>query len=107
MVINSRDRERVIELHYIHRFTIASIARLFGVSHVTIINITSVHHNDLTLSPDIECLLCGLEDVHTFYIDGNDQNKNPQNIIMLCEACKRRMQHRQLKRRDGSLKPQF
>lgn len=43
---------------------------------------------------DTECLLCGLEEiVNPFYIDRNEDNHNPQNVLMLCEADTRRFLH--------------
>jgi hypothetical protein len=104
--VNIRDRQSVKDLYYIHRFIASSIAKLFGVSHVTILNI--IHENkDVSIIPDTECLLCGLDVERTFYIDGDKENKNPQNIISLCEAHRRRLVHMQLRRRGGVLEDQF
>ncbi len=64
-------------------------------------------YGTVTMISDTECLLCGLEDVESFYIDGDPKNKKPQNILSLCEADKRRLQHLQLRKRKGVLTSQF
>ena len=96
-MVSERDITDIKTLYYIHRFVPASIARLYGVSKQTISNIIEREGRNITIISDSECLLCGLPDVLTFYIDGDQKNKRPQNIIMLCEADKRRLQHLQMK----------
>jgi len=103
--MNARDKEDARSLYFIHRFLPSSIAKLYGVSHVTILNLIS--KESITIVSDVECLLCGLEEAKTFYIDGDDENKSPQNIIMLCEADRRRIRPLQLRRRKGVVTPQF
>lgn len=103
--MTSRDKSTVEDLYYIHRFLPSSIAKLYGVSHVTVLNI--LKKKDISIIPDIECLICGLKDSETFYIDGNENNKTPQNIITLCEADKRRLRHMQIRRHQGVVTPQF
>ena len=106
--MNIRDKRDIRNLYYFHRFIKSSIARLYGLSHVSIQKLlTQKKGEDVTIVSDTECLLCGLDDVNTFYIDGNRENKDPQNIIMLCEADKRRILHLQLRRRSGVIKDQF
>lgn len=103
--MNIRDKNTVLELYYIHRLIPASISKLFGVDHATIFHI--VHkEKDVSIRSDTECLVCGLPDCQTFYIDGNVSNKTPQNVIMLCEADRRRLRALQLRRRI-STQPQF
>lgn len=52
---------------------------------------------------DTACLVCGLEEIVDFYfIDGNQDNHNPQNVLMLCEAHIRKFAHLK-KRRIKSL----
>jgi hypothetical protein len=104
--VNIRDKESAKNLYFIHRFLPASIAKLFGVSHVTILNIVN-KNKDVSIVSDTECLLCGLDDCQNFYIDGNRSNKNPQNIIMLCEADRRRIRALQLRKRKGFIQPEF
>lgn len=94
--MTSRDYSDIKNLHYIHRFIPSSIARLYQVSHVTILNVLK---GDKYIISDIECLLCGLEEIiEPYFIDGNEDNHSPQNVLMLCEAHKRRFKH--LKRRS-------
>jgi hypothetical protein len=100
----AKDHRDIKTLYYIHRFTKASIARLYGVSRPRMNEILAV--KDITIISDTNCLLCGLEDAMTYFIDGNEKNQNPQNIICLCEADQRRIKHLQLRRRQGSLIPQ-
>lgn len=102
-----RDKNDIQNLYFFHRFSPASIARLFGLSHVRILQILHTRLEDVTIISDTECLLCGLEDVQTLYIDGDTENKHPQNIIMLCPADKRRIQRLQARRRLSIAKPQF
>lgn len=78
---------------------------LFGVSHEAIRKITN-KNMDIMIVSDVECLLCGLADSDTFYIDGDRDNKNPQNLIMLCEADRRRIKPMQLRKRKGFVIPQ-
>ena len=95
--MNIRDKDSVLNLYYIHRFLPSSIAKLYGVAHTTILDM--VHKNkNVGIVSDTECLLCGLEDATTFYIDGNVSNQIPQNVIMLCEADHRRLKHLQMKK---------
>jgi hypothetical protein len=94
--MTARDHKDIQNLHYFHRFLPASIAKLYGLSAVRIHQI--LKESTLSVS-DTECMLCGLEDeVKLFYIDGNEDNHNPQNLLMLCEADKRRIVHLQLRR---------
>jgi hypothetical protein len=106
MALKERDVNDIKTLYYIHRFLPASIAKLYGISHVTVLNIVEKDRN-VTMVSDTECLLCGLPDVYSFYIDGNSKNKRPQNVLSLCEADKRRLQHMQLRKKEGSLTSQF
>ena len=95
-IVTTRDHNDIQSLYYIHRFTRASIARLYGLSHQRILRILD---NKAMSIADTECLLCGLEEiVDPFYIDNNDNNNSPQNVIMLCEADRRRIRHLQMRR---------
>lgn len=111
-MVSPRDVSDIKSLYYIHRFLPSSIAKAYGVSHVTILNIVK-EGKDITIVSDLECLLCGLGEgvggghIESFYIDGNPKNKRPQNILSLCEADKRRLQHLQLRKREGVLTEQF
>jgi len=98
MALNDRDANDIKTLYYIHRFIPASIARIYAVDDQTVLNIVDRNRN-VTMVPDTECLLCGLPDVKSFYIDGDPQNKKPQNILSLCEADFRRLKHLQMKKR--------
>ena len=104
--MTSRDHRDIQSLFFIHRFIPASIARLYGLSRQRI-GILIHDELNITIISDTTCLLCGLDDAKTFYIDGNEENKDPQNIIMLCEADIRRIQHLQLRRKEGIAKSQF
>ena len=97
--MTGRDRRVIKNLYYIHRFLPASIARLYGLSHVRILQILKEEPNP-TIIPDTECLFCGLEEAKTFYIDGNENNRTPQNIITLCEADRRMVTALQLRRKE-------
>jgi len=96
--LNDRDINDIKTLYFIHRFLPAKIAELYAISHVTVLNIVEKNRNIRMIS-DLECLLCGLPDVLTFHIDGNVNNRKPQNIISLCEADHRRLKHLQMKKR--------
>jgi hypothetical protein len=101
--MTSKDRRDIKNLYYFHRFTLAAVARLYRVSHTRIQQILQEKTIDLIPTKDNECLICGLEEViMPFYIDGNESNRNPQNVLMLCEADIRKFSH--LKKRS---KPQF
>lgn len=98
--MTSRDWSSIKNLYYIHRFTIPNIARLYGTSDQAIRQ--KLDNKTFSLS-DTNCLLCGLEEIiNPFYIDGNEDNESPQNVLMLCEADKRRIIHLQLRRRVKS-----
>jgi hypothetical protein len=105
-MVSERDREDIRTLYFVHRFILSSIAKLYGLTPTTIKHIVS-KSKDVSIISDTECLLCGLPDVFSFYIDGNSKNKKPQNILMLCEADKRRLTHLQLRKRKGVLTSQF
>lgn len=95
--MTARDHKDIQNLYHFHRFLPATIARLYGLSPV---RIHQVLKGNIFVIGDTECMLCGLEDeTSTFYIDGNDDNRSPQNRIVLCEADKRRMIHLQLRRK--------
>ena len=104
--MTTRDRQCIYNLYSIHRFPPASIARLYGLSHQRMLVILE-ENKDITIISDTNCLLCGLDDAETFYNDGNRENKKPKNLIALCDADKRRIQHMQLRRRKGIVTPQM
>lgn len=101
-----RDYRAIHTLYYFHRYIPSAIARLFGVSPKHIGEILE-QKQDETVVAEIECQICSSEDAENYYIDGNSENKKPQNMIMLCEPDKRRFQHMQARRREGILKPQM
>jgi hypothetical protein len=104
--MTTKDRNAIKSLYYFHNYIPASIARLFGLSSVRIFQILSEDPN-VSFNPDVECAICGLDDCQTIYIDGNDDNNRPQNMIMLCEADKRRLRALQLRRQHGVIKLQL
>lgn len=95
--MTSLDYKDIQTLHFVHRFIPATIARLYGVSHVVILRIIDKSTYSLT---DTECLICGLEEeIFPFYIDGNEDNNSPQNVLMLCENHKRKFSHLKSRRK--------
>ena len=91
--MTAKDHGDIKNLYYFHRFTLASIARLYGVSHTRIQQILHREENTLIIS-DTTCLICGLEEIiDPYYIDGNGTNHNPQNVLMLCENHQRKFSH--------------
>ena len=106
MSVSERNVNDIKILYFFHRFLPASIAKLYGVSKPTITNIIE-KNGTVAFTSDTECLLCGLTDVFYFYIDGNPKNKKPQNVLSLCEACKRRLQHMQMSKKQGILTSEF
>ncbi|MDE1866713.1 MAG: hypothetical protein KGI08_03255, partial [Thaumarchaeota archaeon] len=88
--------------YYFHNYTQASLSRLFGLSQERIRQILD-GKNETPVQVTLECLLCGNEDCTKFYIDGNDNNNNPQNIIELCEYDSRRIKHMQMRRTKNPL----
>jgi len=90
--MTTKDHQDIKNLYFIHRFILAAVARLYGVSHTRIQQITD--NTNMTSVADTECLLCGLEElIEPYYIDGNPNNHNPQNVLMLCEAHSRKFKH--------------
>ena len=106
--MTTQDLVDIKNLYFFHRYIPSSIARLYGVSAKHILEILHGGPNEsATVIADLECMICGLEESQSYFIDGNDENQKPQNIIMVCESHKRKFQHLQLRRRRGVLKPQF
>ena len=103
--MTSRDHRDIKSLYLLRRFLKSSIARLYGLSRPRMNKL--LPKEDMIMIPSEVCELCGLDEVSTFFIDGDEKNKNPQNIIALCEADKRRILHLQLRRKEGTVKPQF
>jgi hypothetical protein len=106
--MNFRDRQNILELFHFHRFSKTSIGRLYGVSRqrITVIINSS---NNTTFTSDDDCLLCDIDEALTYYIDGNEENKDPQNKIQLCEPHKRKFQHLQINKKvaESKIKPQY
>jgi hypothetical protein len=99
-----RDNKTIHTLYYFHRYTPASISRLFGLSHQRILQILhSKKGIDTTVSSQFECQICGADECQSFYIDGNKENKNPQNVIELCEPDLRKFRHLQIRKHEGLL----
>ena len=96
-----RDRNSILRLYYVNRYLPSSIARLYGLSYNRIKEILKEKHT--VFAGDIECLICGFENATEYFIDGNENNGKPQNKIMLCEGCKRRIQHLQIRRSPAIL----
>ena len=106
--MTARDLRSIKNLYFFHRYLPSSVARIFGVSAKHILHIVHGEPTEsVTVIADLECMLCGLEDAQTYYIDGDKTNQKPQNLIMLCEADKRRIQHLQLRKRRGIVSPQM
>lgn len=103
--LTTRDYRAIHTLYYFHRYIPSSIARLFGIAPKTVIDIINQKHE--TVVSETECQICSMDECQTYYIDGDDKNDKPQNVIMLCEADKRKFQHMQLARRKGILVPQM
>jgi hypothetical protein len=101
-----RDIRAIHTLYYFHRYIPSSIARLYGVAPKTITGIIEDNENE-TVIAETECQICSADECQPFYIDGDNTNNKPQNIIQLCEPDKRKFQHMQLVRRKGVLSPQF
>lgn len=102
-----RDRQHIKRLYYFHNYLPASIARLFGLTQERIRQILSEDGGESVVNVGIECILCGNEDCIKFFIDGNDNNNKPQNVIMLCEYDSRRIKHLQLRRTRKPLTQTF
>lgn len=91
--MTSKDHSDIKTLYFFHRFILASVARLYGVSHTRIQQILHESATNVAVS-DIACLICGLEEiVEPYYIDGDENNRNPQNVLMLCESHIRKFKH--------------
>lgn len=95
--MTSSDRQNIKEMHYIHRYTKAAIARLFGLSRMRITAIVNESKEDF-FETDEDCLFCGNDEATTLYIDGNDQNNNPQNKVKLCKMHTERILHLKIRR---------
>lgn len=92
-----RDKKNIYELYYYHNYIPASIARLYGLSHQRILQILDIGQPSMIV-PSYECILCSNENALPYFIDGNEQNNKPQNIVVLCEMDKRRIQRLQIRR---------
>lgn len=101
-----RDYRSIHTLYYFHRYIPSSIARLYGVAPKTIMDILEEYIKE-TVVAESECQICSNDDAENYYIDGDEENKKPQNIIMLCEPDKRKFEHMQLRRKRGTLIPQL
>jgi hypothetical protein len=99
-----RDIRAIHTLYFFHRYIPASIARLYGVSRKHITEILHEKQSETVIS-ETECQICSADECQPFYIDGNELNNKPQNVIQLCEPDKRKFQHMQLVRRKGILQP--
>jgi len=97
------DKNHIRLLFHFYRYNKESIAKLYGLSPTRIKQILAEQQN-VTATPLDECFLCGLDVAKQYYIDGNEDNNNPQNKIMLCEPCMRRLVHMQARRHDGIAK---
>lgn len=95
--MTGRDFRAVHTLYYFHRYNPSAIARLFSVPQRKIKYWLDKSVNE-TVIAETDCQICGNEDGQNYYIDGNNENNKPQNIIMLCEPDKRRFQHLRLSR---------
>jgi hypothetical protein len=103
-----RDLRSIHSLYFFQRYTPASLARLYGLSHQRVLQILSNKKGvSSTVITEVDCQVCGADESQTYYIDGNKTNNKPQNLIMLCEPDKRKFQHLQLRRRKGLLMPQM
>lgn len=100
-----KDRQNIKELFHVHRYNKSAIGRLYGLTRVRIGAIINENSQEF-FGTDEECLLCGNDDANVYYIDGNEDNQNPQNKINLCEMDKRRIEHLQLNKRVAEAKSQ-
>lgn len=106
--MTTRDRRTIKTLYIFGRYTPATIARLFGLSHQRILQIIASEKIDATtIISELDCQVCGADESQVYFIDGNEINNKPQNRIMLCEPDKRKFQHLQLRRKKGLLLPQL
>lgn len=101
-----RDIRSIHTLYFFHRYIPSSIAKLYGTSRKHIYTILKQSKNETVIS-ETECQICSSDECQTYFIDGNENNNKPQNIIQLCEPDKRKFQHLQLRRRKGLLIPQM
>lgn len=101
-----KDKQNIRRLYYMHRYSYASIAKLYGVSRQRITEII-LEITSVTFSADDECIICSNDNAQGYFIDGNENNDNPQNIIKLCEPDKRLFQRLQIRRKSGILKSQL
>lgn len=101
-----KDYRRIHTLYHFHRYIPSSIARLYGCSPKHVIEIINKKQDETVIS-EVDCQICGMDECQPYYIDGNKDNRKPQNTIMLCEPDKRKFQHLQLRRRKGLLMPQL
>ena len=97
------DKGHIKELYHIHRYSVSTIALLYGVSNTRIDKILDENPN-MTTNPGDECILDGIDGAKQYYIDGNTDNNKPQNKIMLCEACERKLIHMQIRRGPNILR---
>lgn len=99
-----RDRRDIKRLYYFNNYLQSTLARLYGLSQE---RIRQILHEDQSVSfnTGTECILCSNDEyLELLFIDGNDSNNKPQNVIMLCEVDKRRIGHLQLRRKEVLLK---
>lgn len=105
--MTAKDKKNIRSLFYIHRYNETSISKLFGVTQQRI-SIILKEQQSVTFAPLQECLLCGLDDgVKSYFIDGDEENNKPQNVIILCENDKRKIEHLQIKRGENLLITQY
>lgn len=94
------DKNNIKLLYHFYRYNKESISKLFGRSPTRIKAIIAEEQN-ITVTPLDDCVLCGLDGAKQYYINGDEDNNNPQNKIMLCEPCVRRIKHLQIKKFRG------
>lgn len=96
-----RDRREIKELFHFHRYSKAAIARVYGISRERV-RIIIKETETTSFLDDGECALCENDIAKTYFIDGNEENHDPQNKIQLCEMDRRRVMHLKVTKRIKS-----
>jgi len=104
--MTTTDKNNIKILYYFYRYSQLSISKLYGLSHTRIQKILKEEQN-VTAIPVDDCFLCDIDGAKQYFIDGNENNNKPQNKIMLCEGCKRRIEHLQIRRHEGMVRSQY
>lgn len=104
MQLTHRDQITIRELFHFYRYLPSSIARLYCISKMRVSQIINARKGASYISED-NCLICDTE-AQPYYIDGNEDNKNPQNIIKLCEMHRKKFTHLRINKKIKDIKYQ-